>query len=100
MAERPRQIEASGDGSQVVTGLSWTGWGGPRATATGTLQVNDCQPNCVSGKFTGYPAMVTVTGLTAYRANGSRLEAYSAITVKAPSAPTKTYTFSRDTVPT
>jgi hypothetical protein len=103
MAERPQQIEASGDGSQVVTGLSWTGWGGARATATGTLQVNDCQPNCVSGKFTGYPATVTVTGLTAYRANGAnggRLEAYSAITVKAPSAPTKTYTFTRDTVPT
>jgi serine/threonine protein kinase len=100
MAERPRQIEATGDGSQVVTGLSWTGWGSPQATATGTLQVNDCQPNCASGKFTGYPATVTVTGLTVYGANGSRLEAYSAITVKAPSAPTKTYAFTQDTVPT
>ena len=101
MAERPRQIEATGDGSQVVTGLSWTGWGGPQATATGTLQVNDCQPNCASGKFTGYPATVTVTGLTVYGANGSRLPGLSAITVKAPSAPpTKTYTFTHDTVPT
>jgi hypothetical protein len=100
MAERPQQIEATGDGSQVVTALSWTGWGGPQATATGTLQVNDCQPNCASGKLTGYPATVTLTGLTAYGANGSGLEAYSAITVKAPSAPTKTYTFTQDTVPT
>ena len=64
MAERPQQIDATGDGSQVVTGLSWTGWGSSRATATGTLRVNDCQPNCANGKVAGYPATVTVSGLT------------------------------------
>jgi serine/threonine protein kinase len=100
MAERPQQIDATGDGSQVVTGLSWTGWGSSRATATGTLRVNDCQPNCANGKFAGYPATVTVSGLTRYGGTGSGLEAYSAITIKAPSAPTKTYTFTQDTIPT
>ena len=100
MAERPQQIDATGDGSQVVTGLSWTGWGSSRATATGTLRVNDCQPNCATGKFAGYPATVTVSGLTRYGGNGNGLEAYSAITIKAPSAPTKTYTFTQDTIPT
>ena len=60
MTERPQQIEASGNGAQAVTGLTWTGWGGPQATATGTLRVSDCQPNCASGKVTGYPATVTV----------------------------------------
>jgi len=99
MAERPQQIEVTGDGSEVVTRLSWTGWGGPRATATGTLQVNDCQPSCANGKLTGHRATVTVSGLTSYGRNGSGLEAYSAITIKAPSAPTKTYTFTKDTVP-
>ena len=61
MAERPRQIVLSADGSGAVSGLSWASWGGQQATGTGTLQVDDCQPNCASGKFTGYPATVTLT---------------------------------------
>jgi tRNA A-37 threonylcarbamoyl transferase component Bud32 len=100
LEERPQQIDLSADGSGLVAGLSWTGWGGQRATATGTLKVDDCRPDCASGKFTGYPATVTLSGLTSYGQHGSGLQAYSAITVEAPSAPTKSYTFTRDTVPT
>jgi serine/threonine protein kinase len=71
----------------------------PRATAMGTLKVNDCQPSCVNGKLTDLPATVTASGLTRYSGSGSGLEAYSAITIKAPSAPVKTDTFTQDTVP-
>jgi tRNA A-37 threonylcarbamoyl transferase component Bud32 len=99
MAERPRQIGLSADGSRVVSGLSWTGWGGQRATGTGTLQIDDCQPNCASGKDTGYPATVTLSGLTSYGKDGSGLQGYSAITIEAPSSPDKSETFTRDTVP-
>jgi serine/threonine protein kinase len=99
MAERPQQIVVSADGSGAVSGLSWTSWGGQQATGTGTLQVDDCQPNCASGKFTGYPATVTLSGLTPYGEDGSGLQAYSSIVVEAPSAPTKSYTFTQNTVP-
>jgi serine/threonine protein kinase len=99
MAERPRQIVLSADGSGAVAGLSWASWGGQQATGTGTLQVDDCQPNCASGKFTGYPATVTLSGLTRYGEDGSGLQAYSSIVVEAPSAPTKSYTFTQNTVP-
>jgi hypothetical protein len=88
-------ITVSGDGSVFVTGLVWSGWGGSRATATGTLEVNNCTPNCAQGKYTGYPATVTLAGLKPY---GTGLEAYSTIVVQSPaSGVTDTYT--RDTVP-
>jgi serine/threonine protein kinase len=99
MAERPRQIVLSADGSGAVSGLSWASWGGQQATGTGTLRVDDCQPNCASGKFAGYPATVTLSGLTPYGEEGSGLQAYSSIVVQAPSAPTKSYTFAQNTVP-
>jgi len=89
MVQRPRQIEVSGNGSQVVTGLSWTNWGGAQAAGTGTLQAD--------GK--SFPATVTLSGLTRYGGDGSRLEGYSTITVSAPSAPTRTYTFTKGTIP-
>jgi hypothetical protein len=99
MAERPRQIVLSADGSDAVSGLSWASWGGQQAAGSGTLQVDDCQPNCASGKFTDYPATVTLSGLTSYGEEGSGLRAYSSIVVQAPSAPTKSYTFTQNTVP-
>jgi serine/threonine protein kinase len=91
MTARPQQIELTADGSQLAGGLSWTGWGGQRATATGTLEVR--------GEAAGFPATVTVTGLTGYGAAGSGLKAYSVITVKAPGAPVESYSFTKGTVP-
>ncbi|HEY0933102.1 MAG TPA: hypothetical protein VGD91_05085 [Trebonia sp.] len=95
MAARPGQITLSADGSRYVNSLTWDSWGGAQATSEGTLYVNDCQPDCASGKFTGYLAQVTLAGLTPYGKRSSGLEAYASITVRAPSAPTKTYTFTQ-----
>jgi Protein kinase domain len=100
MAARPRQIDVTANGAQVVTGLSWAGWGGGQATGQGTLQVSSCQPSCADGKRSAYPATVTLTGLTGYGDSGQ--EAYATITVRAPTAPTpasRTYAFTRGTVP-
>jgi len=95
MAARPRQITTSGDGSGYVDGLTWTGWGTPRATATGTLKVDNCNPNCAQGTYTGYPATVTLAGLKPSQAGGM---AYSTIVVQSPAA-NLTYTYTKDTVP-
>jgi len=92
----PKTITTSGDGSGYVTNLVWSGWGNSQATATGTLKVDNCVPNCAQGKYTGYPATVTVAGLKPY---GTGLEAYSTIVVNAPTAPNGTYTYTQDTVP-
>jgi hypothetical protein len=95
MLVKPKQITTSGDGSAFVDGLSWTGWGTSRATATGTLHLDDCTPSCAQGTYTAYPATVTLAGLTDYQ---DGVKAYSTIVVQSPSANT-TYTYTKDTVP-
>jgi hypothetical protein len=95
MEVRPRRITNSGDGSGFVTNLVWSDWGSPQATATGTEEVDDCNPNCAQGTYTGYPATVTVAGLTAY---GTGLAAYSTIVIQSSAANT-TQTYTADTVP-
>ena len=88
MQARPQQIELTANRSATVSGLTWTGWGGQQATATGTFQA--------SGQA-GSAATVTVTGLTRFGGSGSTREAYSSITVRTPA---KTFTFTTNTVPT
>jgi serine/threonine protein kinase len=95
MEAKPAKIMVSGDGSGYVDGLSWSSWGTPRATATGTLRVDDCVPNCAQGTYTGYPATVTLAGLKEYQTGVS---GYSTIVVQSPAA-NLTYTYTKDTVP-
>jgi hypothetical protein len=94
MEVRPKVIYDSGDSSGVVDHLVWSDWGGPQAHATGVQEVNNCTPDCATGKFTGYPATVTLAGLKPY---GTGLEAYSTIVIQASDGTTETYT--KDTVP-
>jgi hypothetical protein len=96
MEVKPKEITTSGDGSGFVTNLVWSNWGAPHATATGVMKLNDCTPNCAEGKYTSYPATVTLAGLTPY---GTDLEAYSTIVVESDAANT-TETYTKDTVPT
>ena len=98
MEVKPSQITTSGDGSGYVDKITWTNWGSGEATGTGTLELDNCNPNCAQGTYTGYPATVTVDGLKPY---GTGLEAYSTIVVQSPSAPSgsNTYTYTTGTVP-
>jgi hypothetical protein len=96
MEVRPKEIYVSGDGTGVVTSLVWSNWGESHANATGVIQLDNCEPNCAQGKYTSYPATVTLAGLTPY---GTDLEAYSTIVVQSPAANT-TETYTKDTVPT
>jgi len=95
MEVRPNQITDSGDGSGYVTKLVWSDWGAPEATATGIQELNNCQPSCAQGTYTGYPATVTLAGLKPY---GTGLEAYSTIVIQSPDANT-TETYTSGTVP-
>jgi len=55
-------VLACGDGGAGLAGTHWTGWTPQLASAYGTFYENDCIPNCASGHFHNYPALVTAWG--------------------------------------
>jgi hypothetical protein len=60
--ERPTTLTVTcADGNESLTGLSWSSWAKAGATATGTLETNDCKPDCADGHQIRYPATVTLT---------------------------------------
>ena len=96
MKTEPTQITASGDGSAYVKNLTWSGWGSATVTGTGTLELDDCNPSCAQGTFTGYPATVTLSSPVGF---GNGEQAYSVMVVSAPSSPFQTRSFSTGLVP-
>ncbi len=60
---RPASVVlACADANFGLKKLSWIGWGGARAAATGTAYANDCTPNCAAGHFHDYVAVIVVDG--------------------------------------
>jgi hypothetical protein len=91
MHSEPTQVVLSGDGSTFVGGLTWTGWGSSGATGSGTLKVDNCEPNCAQGKLTPYQATITLSDLTSY--SGSK-QGYADMTVTAAGSPYGTHSYS------
>lgn len=56
-------VLACADAGDMLVRLHWHGWGGTRATATGSLSELTCVPSCVAGGTKRYPVTVAVTGL-------------------------------------
>lgn len=53
---RPRTIDlACADSGQRLTGLRWRAWGEPVAHASGTLELNACEPDCSRGQTRRIP---------------------------------------------
>ena len=96
MRTEPARIIVSADGSGYLTNLTWSGWGSVTAIGTGTLEADDCNPNCAEGTYTGYPATVTLSDLTPY---GNGKQAYANMKVSSPSAANTPETFSTGLVP-
>lgn len=82
--------------SAYVKNLTWSGWGTATATGTGTLELDDCNPSCAQGTFTGYPATVTLSSPAGF---GNGEQAYSAMLVSAPSSPLQARSFTTGLVP-
>lgn len=55
---RPSNINLSGDGSNIVYGLTWAAWDGKGATGNGTVDWEDCNPNCAGGSHTPTPVRI------------------------------------------
>ena len=81
---QPEQIILSGDGTAFVADISWTGWGLAGATGSGTLKLDNCDPNCAQGSLTDYTATIVLSDLTPY---GSGKQAYAEMNVDAPGSP-------------
>lgn len=58
---RPASIALASDTS--ATGLRWSDWGTPTATAAGTAIVHICTPNCGAGFDRDYPASIALSDL-------------------------------------
>ena len=82
MKTKPNMIIASGDSSMFVKVTSWSGWGNPIAYGTGTLEIDDCNPTCAQGTFTGHPATVKLFALAGYGSAGKR--AYTEMAIISP----------------
>lgn len=63
----PSQVTFSGDASNVVDNLTWTGWGTSQATGTGQFEYESCVPDCGHGPVTPYPAQVIFSAPDANR---------------------------------
>ena len=58
---KPKSIVvACADANNQLTRIKWHSYGTLAASGTATAKVNDCTPNCVSGKVKSYPAVVTL----------------------------------------
>jgi hypothetical protein len=53
---RPHAIELAADGTFALTGIKYTSYGGPTATATARAYLRGCTPNCAQGKVYRPPA--------------------------------------------
>jgi hypothetical protein len=57
---RPKTLTLTcGDGNTALSKLRWSSFGGKSASASGTLEMNTCSPNCAEGKVISYPVSVS-----------------------------------------
>jgi serine/threonine protein kinase len=96
LQSEPSEITVSEDGAAYIKYLTWSGWGTATATGTGTLEADNCNPNCAQGHDTPYAATVTVSHLVPY---GNGEQAYSTMAVSVPGSPSRSETFSTRLVP-
>jgi hypothetical protein len=73
-------IVSCADANSSLGQLSWTSWTPGLASATGTLEDNDCTPYCAAGHFHAYPAVVVLWGDAAVK-NHPGEHAYTQMTL-------------------
>jgi hypothetical protein len=61
-AYKPSKIViACGDGNLFMTKIKWSSWTSAKASGSGTINVNLCEPNCAKGTFKRYPGTITLS---------------------------------------
>jgi hypothetical protein len=72
-----------GDGGFVAEDLVWSDWGGARPQASGTVSVNDCDPDCATGGRDEYPVTLEASELRDCRYGKAQ---YTRVTYSFPAA--------------
>ena len=60
---RPAEITIGQGGAPFARSLHWTTWNSRDAKSTGTLVLDNCQPNCALGAASYYRVYVTLSGV-------------------------------------
>jgi hypothetical protein len=55
-------FKSCADGGIAVGEIKWDSWNKDGATGKGTYAINDCKPNCASGKLSKVAVSVKLTG--------------------------------------
>jgi hypothetical protein len=58
---RPRGIDFSGDGGNIVGGLRWPNWTPSHATGLGQSEMQGCVPDCATGAEIVVPTLITLS---------------------------------------
>jgi serine/threonine protein kinase len=58
---RPTEIAYSGDGTNVVTALTWSSWTATGATGTGTSDIDSCVPSCAAASPNNVSTTITLS---------------------------------------
>ena len=58
---RPTEIAYSGDGTNVVTGITWSSWTATGATGTGTSDIDSCVPSCAAASPNNVSTTITLS---------------------------------------
>jgi hypothetical protein len=58
---KPKEIDYSGDATNVVTGIQWSSWTATEASGQGTSDINSCVPNCAQAPPSPVPTTITLT---------------------------------------
>lgn len=64
LSEAPVEFSSGCTGGSLnLSGLAWSGWGAPQATATGTVSLRHCENTCSDATYESFPATLTATNL-------------------------------------
>jgi hypothetical protein len=58
---KPKIVDFSGDGGNVVTGVAWASWTAAGAVGQGTSGIQSCVPNCAQGKTKFVPTTIVLS---------------------------------------
>ncbi len=79
-SSRPEALTLTcGDGNTVLSKLRWSSFGGVSAQASGTFEMNTCNPNCAGGKVVRYPVAVKAGSIRKCKAG---LRVYNKLSLK------------------
>ncbi len=68
---------ACADGNQSLVDLDWSDWGAQRASATGSVVANDCDPSCAEGSDVRAAVKVVASDLV----DGEAAATYGTLTI-------------------